>query len=107
MAKKSNIQLVDRVKLKLAQLTISVIGSAEALRESANLPEKQKKAVEDMYAAYLYAFEQIQDVIFPVDCTQADVDIAMIRLGETIDNNEAAKKAVEKVKNEILAAAKA
>ena len=98
MPKKSKINLSDRALLKLAEFTISVIASAEAVKEAKDLPEKQRKAVEDMHSTYLYTFEQIQDVVFPLDCTQADVDTAMNNLAATIDKSDVAKEAVEKFK---------
>jgi hypothetical protein len=107
MPKKSKINLSDRALLKLAEFTISVIASAEAVKEAKDLPEKQRKAVEDMHSTYLYTFEQIQDVVFPLDCTQADVDTAMNNLAATIDKSDVAKEAVEKVKKEILETAAA
>ena len=103
----SKIKLQDRAMLKLAQLTLSIIASSEALREAQNLPEKEKKAVEDIHAAFEYAYTQIQDVVFPLDCTQADVDTAMVQFGEIIDKNETMQAAIKKVKEEILKAAKA
>ena len=107
MPKKSKINLSDRALLKLAEFTISVIASAEAVKEAKDLPEKQRKAVEDMHSTYLYTFEQIQDVVFPIDCTQADVDTAMNNLAATMDKSDVAKEAVEKVKKEILETAAA
>lgn len=106
MPNSSKIDLKDRVKLKLAQMTLSIIAASEALKEAQNLPPKQKKAVEDIHAAYEYAYTQIQDVAFPLDCTQADVDNAMVELGEIIDKSKAMQDAIQKLKSEILKAAK-
>lgn len=100
------IKLQDRAMLKLAQLTLSIIASSEAVDEAKNLPPEERKAVEDIHAAFEYAYTQIQDVVFPVDCTQADVDNAMIQLGEIIDKNQSMRDAIAKLKAEILKEAK-
>ncbi len=107
MPKKSKLKLADRAKLKLAQMTLSIIAAQEAMLEAQKLPAEQKKAVEDVHAALEYAFTQMQDVVFPLDCTQADVDTAMVQLGEIIDKNETMQAAIKKMKEDILAAAKA
>ena len=106
MPKNSKIKLQDRAMLKLAEMTLSIIAASEALREAQSLPVKQKKAVEDMHAAFEYAYMQIQDVVFPVDCTQADVDTAMVQFAEIIDKNETMQATIRRVKDEILKAAK-
>lgn len=106
MPKNSKIKLQDRAMLKLAEMTLSMIAASEALKEAKTLQPKERKEVEDTYAAYEYAYTQIQDVVFPFDCTQADVDNAMIQFGEIIDKDESMQKAIQKVKEEILAAAR-
>ena len=42
MPKKSKINLSDRALLKLAEFTISVIASAEAVKEAKDLPETEE-----------------------------------------------------------------
>lgn len=103
----SNIKLSDRAMLKLAQATLTVIGSAEALQEAETLPDNQKKVVEDIYATYKYAFEQIQDIVFPYEYSQEEVDNMMEQLANIADNDTASQEAIAKVKEEVLKAAKA
>ncbi len=102
----SKVNLSNRAMLKLAQLMLSVVGSASAMEAAKDLPEEQKKAIENIYTTYDYAFKQIQEVVFPFDFPEEKVEEGLKQLAEIVDQSEVAQAAVEKVKEEILKATK-